>query len=464
MQIKHTSTISLFLALLLLTGCGGNPEPSTTTSSEQAEQATSAISIETTSPEAPIQVKTFVRSSEYLPFPDDLQTAFQAAIDKEFSSTAEKAGISAAVYTNGMIWTYATGKADETNKMIADTPMFISSTSKTFLSALVLTQIEKGLYQATDTLGVVLADHHAFSSFDTSKISHDVTIHELLTMTSGLPNFNDNSEGVGGVFKKSSWKPSDNINLVQSPFTKPGTFDYNDTNVVLLGMVAELHEGKTLATLYRETFFEPLGIMAITLPEEGFPWHPEIFSDPGDQFTKPKMAMPYAKLPGGSGDFGNTIEAAPYSFGYYIMGQGRIRWACCSIVSTAENVAIWAYQLYSNDGSAIPDSARTLLLNSFIETSVPRWSNKDQYGYFAAKRTLSLADTESITAYGHPGGGSGYSSLMRYSPELDLSVTILANADSKRNTTCVREKPTNCMAVSIFETYSNFVKGKGASK
>ncbi|GIT16100.1 MAG: hypothetical protein CM1200mP37_6810 [Chloroflexota bacterium] len=57
--------------------------------------------------------------------------------------------------------------------------------------------------------------------------------------------------------KKSEWSPSDLIKLIQSQYTESGTYEYNDTNVVLLGMIAELHSGQRLADLYRDLFIIP---------------------------------------------------------------------------------------------------------------------------------------------------------------------------------------------------------------
>ena len=108
------------------------------------------------------------------------------------------------------------------------------------------------------------------------KINPEVTIQELLTMSSGLPDYVENREGNGQMFGKPSWKPSDNINLVQSQFVEPGSFKYNDTNATLLGLVAQHYSGQTLGDLYRQTLYDPLEIQAITLPEDGISWHRNI--------------------------------------------------------------------------------------------------------------------------------------------------------------------------------------------
>ena len=80
----------------------------------------------------------FVKPVHFDPFPVNLQQKFKAAVDIEFASAPQKAGISVAVYTDGTLWTYAKGNADENIAMSTETPLLIGSTSKTFLSAIVL--------------------------------------------------------------------------------------------------------------------------------------------------------------------------------------------------------------------------------------------------------------------------------------------------------------------------------------
>ncbi|SVE15098.1 uncharacterized protein METZ01_LOCUS467952, partial [marine metagenome] len=204
--------------------------------SSPTTSATSTISVPTAT--AFPSTSIFVASSEYDTFPDELQDAFQEAVDVEFAAAPEKASLSVAVYTGNTMWSYAIGSADTDVDIAVDTPILIGSTSKTFVSALVLTQIENGLYSLNDSLGIVLSEHPDYASFDQSKVNPAVTIGEMLSMTSGLPDYNENIKGKVGIFSVSSWKPADNINLLQSSYKDPGVFEYVDTNLVLLGLIA----------------------------------------------------------------------------------------------------------------------------------------------------------------------------------------------------------------------------------
>jgi D-alanyl-D-alanine carboxypeptidase len=331
------------------------------------------------------------------------------------------------------------GEADTGRNVEVNTPILVGSTSKTFVSALVLNQIASGYYALSDTVGVVLADHPDYSSFDQTMVNSEVTVGEMLSMTSGLADYNENFKGKAGLFSAQTWKPADNINLLQSAYDSPGQFEYVDTNLVLLGLVAEKYGKNDLYSLYQQEFLEPLGISALFLSEDSVPEN---------------TARPYDDISNYGGSFGNLINAAPYSFEHYSKGQGRIRWACCGLVSTPENIARWGYELYSRRGTAISQDSRKVLYQSAAGDLVNFQGSMQNYGYYIAKRMFTLSDSTEITAYGHPGGGGGYSSLLRYSPELDLSISILANSTLSFQGNCGDYAPRSCIASGIFDVYS----------
>ena len=376
-------------------------------------------------------------------FATGLESAFQAAVDEEFAAARQRAGISVAVYTKDALWTYALGEASSTADMTADTFIPIGSTSKTFVAALILTQIHQGLYDAADSLEAVLSGHPDYGSFDKNKINSGISVEQMLSMRSGLPNFNNNRDGVRSLFQSAAWKPADNVNLAQDSFIEPGGFDYNDTNLVLLGLVAEFQGGQSLETLYSKTFFDPLGVSAVLPPHDALP------SD---------MAYPYGELaPHGEG-FGNLIDAAPYELEHYWKGQSRMRWPCCGLITTGKDLALWGYNLYSPHGSALPEAARHRLEQSLVSEPVMYQGILQNYGYMTTQRTYEFADGIRIVTVGHPGSGGGYSTLLRYSPELDLAVVVLANSSLSDSGTCSASPShrdiRNCLAARIFLAFA----------
>jgi len=408
----------------------------------------------------------FSSKFEYNKFSVNLEEKFKNIVENEFEQISEKAGISVAVYKEGTLWTYAIGIASESEKLKTNTPFMISSTSKTFLSALILTQIENGLYGLNDTLDTIFSDYPEYLLFDWNIINPQVTIEELLTMSSGLSVYSDNIEERNILIKNPELTPIDLINLIKTPYSESGNFKYNDTNVVLLGLIAELYSGQTLAELYRQNFYIPLSLTALTLPEEGIKWHKNISQDPASNFTLPHIAMPYTDISKWSSGFGNMIDAAPFEFGYYIGSMGRTRYACCGIISTPENIARWAYHLYSPNGMAVSESIKIKLKNSTSLDNIPPWSSSTrpgsipgEYGYLVSKKIFKNQELITTT-YGHPGGGSGYSGWMHYSPDLDLAISIMTNSQMNFIGSCKVENPGDCISMNIFQAYKDLQLSK----
>ena len=382
---------------------------------------------------------TFVPSTAYASFPAGIEAAFQDAVDTEFSATPEKAGISVAVFNDDMLWTYASGFASSTAEMTPNTPSRIWSSSKVFMGALILNQIEQGLFELGDSLESVLSDHPDYPSIDPAVYNPAVTVEEMLRMRSGIAqrDFENPPEGAYLIYSNPDWKPVDVLGLLEDPWGEPGSFSYSNLNSVLLGLVAEHHGGQDLNVLYQDTLFEPLGITIGLTPRDGVPLD---------------TARPYAQLgPWGEhygldlSGFGDRIEAE-IAVGWedhptdWHIGQGKITWAAAGGFSTAENMARWAYELFSHNGSAISESNRALLLNSFGTELVDIEGRMQYYGYQATKSDVILEDGTVVTAYGHPGGAVNWKgtdiSKLAYSPELDLSVSVLTNSPLSGHGAC----------------------------
>jgi len=404
--------------------------------------STQAHPTPTVKPTALPPVVDFTTSTSYAPFPEVLQSAFSAALNSEFRSALPRMGISAAVYQNGKLWSEAAGMANDSTPMTTATPIGVKSSSKIFLSALILSQIEDGLYDLDDRVSALLKTHRGYQSSDKSLIP-DATVEELLTQTSGV------AELVIAGFKPfllmmdSNWEPSDIFDLIQDPPNPPGTFKYASPNSYLLGMIAEHLGGDRLNALYQEKLLEPLSIQAVLLPRNEIP---------------PGMASPYDDRSGygGSTGFGDLTQIPVWSKVTFIKADARISWASAGIVSTPENMARWAYELFSPKGSAVSPEVRGQLSRSFREATISLAGTPQKYGFHIALKQHRLSDGSYVTTYGHPGGGGGYASALFYAPSLDLAISILANSDlGQLRGTCASQSedaiPFDCITRSVFE-------------
>ena len=359
----------------------------------------------------------FTPQTVYVAFPADMQSKFEQSVDQAFNSATDKAGISVGVYQGGRLWSYAMGTASESVPMRAETPMLIRSVSKTFIAALILSQVEDGLYKLSDTISSVLSDHPDYGEIDTDFINPDVTVSQLLSMTAGLADYGENKgSDYSAVLASAAWKPADLPRLVSSPHTSPGEYAYSNTNTALLGMIAEHQGGLPLNRLLKQEFFDPLGISAALLPQDG---------------TPADTARPHGDREqwGGVG-FGDISESSSGWRQDWFLQTNRTTWIGGGIVTTAGNLAHWGYELFSEGGSAIAPKVRETLLDSFVGESVRIGGTLQQYGFHVTKSTLELEDGSNLVMYGHPGSGGGFTALLLYSPQLDLSITVLANSHS----------------------------------
>jgi len=338
--------------------------------------------------------------------------------------------------------------------MTTATPIAVKSSSKTFLVALVLTQIEDGLYSLDDHLPTLLANNADFQSLDPSIIPN-ATVQQYLAHRSGGGDTPSGTLEQYLMMIGPTWKPVDLVRLTE-PAGPAGPFRYVNGNAYLLGMLVE-HMGKDhLHALYDRAFFQPLNVQAGLTPTIETPVD---MAHPHDDRSAWGGAA-------GSG-WGDLTEIEIFAGVDSIEADGRAAWAGAGIVSTAENMARWAYELYSPSGSAVSTSIRQQIVESVYDEIVDCCPQPVRYGYMTAFQSLTLGDGTVIETYGHPGGGWGYSSVLFYSPALDASISVLANSkrtdtpssrDGPARSSCATTQlegtidPLVCIARGVFET------------
>jgi len=238
-----------------------------------------------------------------------------------------------------------------------------------------------------------------------------------------------------------NWEPVDSLQLATVKFKTPGQYEYSNTNTLLLGVIAEHAGGQNLNKLYKTELFDPFDVVALLLPRDDAPT---------------STARPHGEGWSGTG-FGDIL-ASSYLQDEWYLATGRTTWNAAGIITTPENMARWAYELFSADGSVLSSNARATLLESFNGPLIQIGAADQQYGYHSTKREISLSNM-TIFAYGHPGGGGGYTSEFYYSPELDLSLSIQLNSHTNARTReaaqgAVTHADLNEIAWQMFDAYA----------
>ncbi len=172
-------------------------------------------------------------------------------------------GVIYAVRDDEVLFERVSGFADLPNEVpnTIDTRFASASAGKVFVAVGILRLAEQGRLSLDDTLGELL-------DIDLHDIDRDVTVRQLLTHTSGVPDYFD--ESVMDEYEElwvdfPNYKIRHNSDLfplfIDKPmmYPKGERFQYNNTGYVLLAMMIERISGKEFDVFLKEQVFDPAG-------------------------------------------------------------------------------------------------------------------------------------------------------------------------------------------------------------
>ncbi len=146
----------------------------------------------------------------------------------------------------------------------AEDHLRIGSVTKTFTAAAVLQQIDEGTMSLDDTIADVLpdlADAHADVA--------GITVDELLSMTSGIPDYANTDLLMPAVVEDPSrvWTPEEviELTLTEGEMAEPGTPGYSTTNYLILGEALEAVTGDAIEDVVNGIVAE-VGLTQTALP------------------------------------------------------------------------------------------------------------------------------------------------------------------------------------------------------
>lgn len=220
-------------------GKSGSPDGTTAAVTEAAteevtEEATEAV----TAPEPQITAAN-----------DDIEMMLGALKGMDFSGVvyAERDGEPIAVYVGGVL--------DNRVPVALDTPMPVGSITKQFCAASILLLQEQGKLSVEDTLDKYYPDY---------QYGDKITLHNLLSMRSGVVNFDEKTPSDLISMEKTDAENTDALLgwVFEQPLNfEPDTkYEYSNFNYVLLANIAEKATGERWNDFMRESFFEPLGM------------------------------------------------------------------------------------------------------------------------------------------------------------------------------------------------------------
>jgi len=280
----------------------------------------------------------------------------------------------------------AYGPADE-EWGVANTPRTkfrIASLTKQFTAACILLLQERGLLHVNDAVFQYLPDLPAAWK--------EITVHQLLTHTSGVPN-----PDYGGKqyldTQRIGAKPERLVALVANrPLDfRPGTkWNYSNTGYIVLGMLIEKLSGQSYADFLRHNIFQPLG-----MTDSGYDSAPEILKSRASGYDINHGHVTNA-------DF--IDMSVPFSAG--------------GIYSTVEDIFRWSEAL-AHPGKLLREDSVRQMFTEFPEAAY----QGQHYGYGVV---ISRQKFGKLLYY-HGGGIEGFSSIIQRYPEERLCIVVLSN-------------------------------------
>ncbi|MHB1857048.1 MAG: serine hydrolase [Acidobacteriaceae bacterium] len=251
----------------------------------------------------------------------------------------------------------------------------LGSVTKQFTAASILLLQERGKLKIEDPVSKYVPDSPA-----TWK---NITIFNLLTHTSGIPNFTSFPD-----YGPTEWKDTTPTELLarfrDKPLDfEPGTkFRYSNSGYIVLGYILEKVSGQTYADFLQKNIFVPLGMVDTGVDNNAV--------------ILPKRAQGYSPFDKGIRHAGYTSMTIPFSAG--------------AIYSTTGDLLKWEQGLFG--GKVLTPASLAKMTTPF----------KDNYGFGLMIRTENGHKT-----INHGGGIEGFNTSLAYYPEDKLVVIVLGN-------------------------------------
>jgi len=264
----------------------------------------------------------------------------------------------------------------ETQHLNADSTIYlIGSVTKPFTAMAVLLLEQQGKLSLEEKLSTY------FPSFPRAE---EVTIAQLLTHTSGIPDYHQLPD----------WEAesqSDHItpeitvqNVAQLPYRfEPGSrFRYTNTGYILLGLIVEKASGQTFTDFMQTNLLDPLQLT-----------HTGIITN-GHQL--PGLANGYSTTPK------ETVKAKPINY--------RQPFTSGNMYSTTTD--LWKFARAVVDGKLLPPEKTAAIFQS----------GKGSYGF-----GWGIRNFENIVGYGHHGAMNGFVGSITYLPDSEHFICFLTN-------------------------------------
>ncbi|OKK22911.1 D-alanyl-D-alanine carboxypeptidase [Streptomyces sp. CB00455] len=288
----------------------------------------------------------------------------------------------------------------------------IASNTKTMTSALIMLLAQDGKLR----LGDPVSDY-----VPGVPNGAGITIAQLLKMRSGLYNYTDAPEFSASLDAEpaKARTPQEMLDIAfrRPPNFAPGaSYEYCNTNYVLLGLVAEKAGGRPLAEQFRDRLFTPAALAGTSLPGIHDVSLPTPYAH-GYMYGGTAHAMVDEPYPAGVRAAARTGKLKPLDYTHQNPSYAT---AAGGVVSTADDMATWIKALVT--GKVLGSAWQQQWLRS-PQAEDPAAPEAQKYGYGIAHQRF----TPKAAMYYHGGELPGFNSFIGHDPQNDVTLVIWTN-------------------------------------
>jgi CubicO group peptidase (beta-lactamase class C family) len=352
----------------LLVGCGpSSTSPSKGASTEVAWQRPPAPPRQARERDQRISADNLL--SQLTPYIESIGAGFGPGYQPTGFVSVSAAG--EAIYERG--FGYADSAAERPNT--ADTSFRIGAITKQFTAAAILLLAAAGKLSLDDTIAQHVPEYPS--------VGAQITLHQLLSHTAGLPNYLTDAALLQR--RSEALTPMQLLELFWNEpleFAPGSDFRYSDSGYAVLGVIIERVTGKTYAEHMQRELFGPFGLEHTTL---------------GDDLPGAELALGYSASETGELQLAQGFHSS-------------ILYAAAGIRSSAHDLLLWHDAL--QNGEVLPAAQEKALFTPVL--------NDYAYGWF-------VRESHGVKVVSHAGAVAGFVSHFARVPELDLAVVVLSN-------------------------------------
>ena len=282
-----------------------------------------------------------------------------------------------------VLFSHAYGMADTKGKRanVPNTPFRSGSVTKQFIAAAILVLQERGELSVQDSLAKY------YPEWPNGK---NITLHHLLTHTSGLYSYTSNP-----LFAFQVSKPANIATLIPAiqkanvNFAPGEKWEYCNSGYFLLGLIIEKVSGKSYGEFLQTEFFKPLGMNLTGVHVAG---------------KEPE---------------GESLGYAKGLLGFKLSNNWDMSWAggAGALYSTTGDLHLWNEAVFS--GGVLKKKS---LRAAFTPVKLADGSTKN-YGY-----GWGIREKRGVRIISHGGGLQGFQSSLARARNQKVTIVVLANA------------------------------------